>query len=86
MSATGRDTDQFEISLTPGPRPARVTLRRLGELPDIDSSGRYHNSAVIRWIEAAEEVLHTRLDADHSQPWPEAVRTALSEGGDRSAQ
>jgi acyl-CoA thioesterase FadM len=47
--------------LRPGPRPARITLRRLVEFPDIDISGHYHNSAVIRWIEAAEAVLHSRL-------------------------
>jgi acyl-CoA thioester hydrolase len=49
------------VELTPGPNPARITLRRLVEFPDIDISGHYHNSAVIRWIEAAEAVLHSRL-------------------------
>lgn len=140
------------IALTPGPRPAQITLRRLVEFPDIDISGHYHNSAVIRWIEAAEAVLHSRLGiaqltfgfhprlqldirfhdrlyfldeididltvihvgrtsvryafdvrrgetiavsgefaaaylpegATHTQPWPEQVRKALTEGGDRT--
>ncbi len=142
----------FALELTPGPRPARITLRRLVEFPDIDLSGHYHNSAVIRWIEAAEAVLHSRLGiaqrtfgftprlhlevffrsrlyfldeididlvvthvgntsvryqfdirrgttvavtgrsaaaylprgADKSQPWPDAIRKALMEGGDRT--
>lgn len=47
--------------LAPGPNPARITIRRLVEYPDTDSSGHYHNGAVIRWIEAAEAVLHARL-------------------------
>ena len=140
------------LALTPGPNPARITLRRLVEFPDIDISGHYHNSAVIRWIEAAEAVLHSRLGiadltfgfnprlqleiqfrarlyflddidvdlavihvgrssvrysfdirrgdtvavtgrfaaayllrgAEHTQPWPEQVRHALTEGGDQS--
>ena len=140
------------LALTSGPNPARITLRRLVEFPDIDISGHYHNSAVIRWIEAAEAVLHSRLGiadltfgfnprlqldiqfrarlyflddididlavihvgrssvrysfdirradtvavtgqfaaayllkgAEHTRPWPEQVRRALSEGGDRS--
>lgn len=140
------------LALTSGPNPARITLRRLVEFPDIDISGHYHNSAVIRWIEAAEAVLHSRLGiadltfgfnprlqleiqfrarlyflddidvdlavihvgrssvrysfdirrgdtvavtgrfaaayllrgAEHTQPWPEQVRHALTEGGDQS--
>ena len=48
-------------ALTPGSNPARITIRRLVEYPDTDASGHYHNGAVIRWIEAAEAVLHARL-------------------------
>ena len=138
--------------LSPGSNPARITLRRLVEYPDTDASGHYHNSAVIRWIEAAEAVLHARLGvaertfgftprirleadfrerlyflddididmavihvgrtsvryafairrkatvavsgllvtaylptgADRTQPWPDDVRQALTEGGDRT--
>ena len=47
--------------LTPGRNPARITIRRLVEYPDTDASGHYHNGAVVRWIEAAEAVLHARL-------------------------
>lgn len=140
--------------LTPGPNPARITLRRLVEYPDTDASGHYHNSAVIRWIEAAEAVLHARLGiaartfgstprlhleadflarlyfldeididlavihvsrstvryrfairrgqavavsgffvtgylpegAEHTQPWPDDLRRALTEGGDHSRE
>jgi acyl-CoA thioesterase FadM len=127
-------------------------VRRLVEFADLDISGHYHNSAVIRWIEAAEAVLHARLGiaeitfgshprvhveiffrnrlyfldevdvdlrvvhvgrssvryefdvrrgetiaasgrlaavylpkgAERSQPWPDAVRAALTEGGDQT--
>jgi acyl-CoA thioester hydrolase len=139
--------------LTPGSNPARITIRRLVEYPDTDASGHYHNGAVVRWIEAAEAVLHARLgiakrtfgltprmhlevdfterlyflddidieldvvhvgrssvryrfqvrrgkmaavtgelvtaflprDADKTQPWPDDIRRALTEGGDRTA-
>jgi acyl-CoA thioesterase FadM len=46
---------------TPGPNPARITLERLVEFSDIDASGNHHTSAAIRWVEAAEAVLHHRL-------------------------
>ncbi len=46
----------------PGPSPAGITLRRLVEYPDTDASGHFHNGSVIRWIEAAEAVLHARLE------------------------
>ena len=45
----------------PGPDPARIRIRRMVEFGDIDSSGHYHNACVIRWLEAAEAVLHSRL-------------------------
>lgn len=47
--------------LDPGPNPARITIRRMVEFGDIDSSGHYHNACVVRWLEAAEAVLHKRL-------------------------
>ncbi len=139
--------------LTPGPNPARITLRRLVEYSDTDASGHYHNGAVVRWSEAAEAVLHARLgiamrtfgftprvrlevdfrerlyflddididldvihvgrtslryafqvrrgetvavngqlvtaylprSADRAEPWPDDIRRALTEGGDRTA-
>ncbi len=40
---------------------ARITIRRLVEFTDTDASGHYQNLAVLRWIEAAEAVLHQRL-------------------------
>jgi acyl-CoA thioester hydrolase len=43
------------------PEPARITIRRLVEWGDTDASGYYQNVAVIRWIQAAEAELHTRL-------------------------
>jgi acyl-CoA thioester hydrolase len=45
--------------------PARVTIRRLVEFTDTDASGHYQNLAVLRWIEAAEAVLHQRLGIAH---------------------
>lgn len=40
---------------------SRATATRSVEWSDTDAAGHYHHSAVIRWVEAAEEVLHTRL-------------------------
>lgn len=51
----------METEATPGPNPARITLERLVEFADIDASGNTHTSATIRWVEAAEAVLHERL-------------------------
>ena len=48
-------------NLDPGPNPARITIRRMVEFGDIDKSGHYHNACVIRWLEAAEAILHARL-------------------------
>ena len=31
------------------------------EFGDIDKSGHYHNASVIRWLEAAEAIMHARL-------------------------
>lgn len=45
----------------PGPNPARITIRRMVEFGDIDKSGYYHNASVIRWLEAAEAIMHARL-------------------------
>ncbi len=45
----------------PGPAPARITIRRMVEFGDIDKSGHYHNASVIRWLEAAEAIMHARL-------------------------
>jgi acyl-CoA thioesterase FadM len=41
--------------------PASVIVQRRVEWPDTDGSGHYHHSTVIRWVEAAESVLHERL-------------------------
>jgi len=43
------------------PDPARITIRRLVEYPDTDASGHYQHAVVLRWVEAAEAVLHSRL-------------------------
>ena len=43
------------------PDPARISIRRLVEYPDTDASGHYQHSVVLRWVEAAEAVLHARL-------------------------
>lgn len=45
----------------PGGDPARISIGRMVEFGDIDKSGHYHNSCVIRWLEAAEAILHARL-------------------------
>lgn len=45
--------------------PARITIQRLVEFTDTDASGHYQNLAVLRWIEAAEAVLHQRLGIAH---------------------
>jgi len=41
--------------------PARITIRRLVEYPDTDASGHYQHAVVLRWVEAAEAMLHGRL-------------------------
>lgn len=41
--------------------PASIVIRRLVEFVDTDASGHYQNLAVLRWIEAAEAVMHQRL-------------------------
>ena len=143
----------MSVAYDPGPDPARITIRRMVEFGDIDKSGHYHNASVIRWLEAAEAIMHARLGvaaetfglaprvsvelefrsrlsfmdevditlavvhvgrssvryalevchhvrlaargsvvtvylpegAEHAQPWPDHVRRALREGGERSA-
>jgi acyl-CoA thioester hydrolase len=40
---------------------ARVRIQRRVEWPDTDVTGHYHHSTVIRWVEAAEYVLYSRL-------------------------
>lgn len=45
----------------PGPDPAHITILRMVEFGDIDKSGHYHNASVIRWLEAAEAIMHARL-------------------------
>lgn len=40
---------------------AKVFVQRRVELTDTDSTGHYHHSTVIRWVEAAEYVLYDRL-------------------------
>jgi acyl-CoA thioester hydrolase len=41
-----------------------VTVERMVEWPDTDAAGHYHHSSVIRWVEAAEAALHTKLGLD----------------------
>jgi acyl-CoA thioesterase FadM len=41
--------------------PAGIVVQRRVEWPDTDAAGHYHHSTVIRWVEAAEAVLHDRL-------------------------
>lgn len=48
------------MSTPASPRPS-VTIERMVEWPDTDAAGHYHHSAVIRWVEAAEAVLHEQL-------------------------
>lgn len=40
---------------------ASVVVQRRVEWPDTDAAGHYHHSTVVRWVEAAESVLHERL-------------------------
>ena len=42
--------------------PASIVVQRFVEWPDTDAAGHYHHSSVVRWVEAAEAVLHERLD------------------------
>ena len=42
--------------------PASIVVQRLVEWPDTDAAGHYHHSSVLRWVEAAEAMLHERLD------------------------
>jgi acyl-CoA thioesterase FadM len=40
---------------------ASVVVQRRVEWPDTDAAGHYHHSTVVRWVEAAEAVLYSRL-------------------------
>jgi acyl-CoA thioester hydrolase len=51
--------------------PAGVVVQRQVDWSDTDAAGHYHNSTVIRWVEAAEAVLLDRLgllDLYHAMP------------------
>lgn len=39
----------------------RASVTRVVDWCDTDAAGHYHHSSVIRWVEAAENELHTRL-------------------------
>lgn len=39
----------------------RASVTRVVDWCDTDAAGHYHHSSVIRWVEAAESELHTRL-------------------------
>ena len=39
----------------------RASITRVVDWCDTDAAGHYHHSAVIRWVEAAEDDLHTGL-------------------------
>jgi YbgC/YbaW family acyl-CoA thioester hydrolase len=41
--------------------PASIEVRRRVEWSDTDAAGHHHNTAVLRWLEEAETVLHERL-------------------------
>ncbi len=41
--------------------PASIEVRRRVEWADTDAAGHHHNTAVLRWLEEAETVLHERL-------------------------
>lgn len=41
--------------------PARITVQRKVEWSDTDGTGHHHFTAVLRWVEQAETVLHERL-------------------------
>jgi acyl-CoA thioesterase FadM len=41
-----------------------VTIGRTVEWQDTDAAGHYHHSTVIRWVEAAESALYSRLGLD----------------------
>lgn len=43
------------------PRPAGVSVTRVVDWVDTDAAGHYHHSAVIRWVEAAENELHLAI-------------------------
>ncbi len=40
---------------------SRASVTRVVDWCDTDAAGHYHHSAVIRWVEAAENELHTAL-------------------------
>jgi acyl-CoA thioester hydrolase len=48
-------------SSTGAPGPASIEVRRRVEWSDTDAAGHHHNTAVLRWLEEAETVLHERL-------------------------
>jgi acyl-CoA thioesterase FadM len=43
------------------PTPARITVQRRVEWSDTDAAGHQHFTAVLRWAEQAEILLHERL-------------------------
>ncbi|MFD4545829.1 acyl-CoA thioesterase [Streptomyces sp. NPDC058466] len=47
------------------PQLPSVVIERRVEWPDTDAAGHYHHSTVVRWVEAAEAVLLSRLGLAH---------------------
>jgi acyl-CoA thioester hydrolase len=41
--------------------PARIVVQRKVEWPDTDATGHWHYSTAVRWAEAAETALYSRL-------------------------
>jgi acyl-CoA thioester hydrolase len=54
-------TIDIDPTVSAATNPASVRIQRRVELTDTDSTGHYHHSTVIRWVEAAEYVLHQRI-------------------------
>lgn len=64
--------EQHEIAL------ARASIERCVEWVDTDAAGHQHNSAVMRWVEAAEAELFRRLDLPDYFPSAPRVQQVIN--------
>lgn len=58
--------------------PARVSIERVVEWVDTDAAGHQHNSAVVRWVEAAEAELYRTLGVADMFPCIPRVQHVLN--------
>lgn len=61
-----------------GPPLASATIDRFVEWVDTDAAGHQHNSAIMRWVEAAEAELFRRLDLPDYFPCAPRVQQVIN--------